>query len=161
MQMVENSLGLILRWVLTAMILAMTLLILGQVFWRYVLEAPFVWSEELSLLLMTWITFLGSALLLMRHEHLGIDVFMDKMPPSAARASLLLGRGLVLVFCLCLVYGAWILMEKTHDSITPGLQISVAWQYGGAFVGGILMALVAFEQFMRCLLSQNISETGQ
>ncbi|MEQ8895504.1 MAG: TRAP transporter small permease [Roseovarius sp.] len=161
MELVKNSLALILRWILTAMVLAMTLLILGQVFWRYVLEAPFVWSEELSLLLMTWITFLGAALLLMRNEHLGIEVFIEKMPPLAAKASLLLGRALVLLFCICLVYGAWILMEKTRNSITPGLQISVAWQYGGAFVGGILMALVALEQFVRGLLNLDESETGQ
>lgn len=161
MQIVKNSIALILRWILTVMVLAMTLLILGQVFWRYVLEAPFVWSEELSLLLMTWITFLGSTLLLMRNEHLGIDIFVDKMPPSVAKASLLLGRGLVLVFCLCLTYGAWILMEKTRNSITPGLQISVAWQYGGAFIGGILMAFVALDQFVRALLGHDISEPLQ
>ena len=161
MQIVKKSVSLILRWLLTAMVLAMTLLILGQVFWRYVLEAPFVWSEELSLLLMTWITFLGGALLLMRNEHLGIDIFVDRMPPLASKLSLLLGRGLVLIFCLCLTYGAWILIEKTLHSITPGLQISVAWQYGGAFVGGSLMALVALDQFVRALLGYDISETPQ
>lgn len=157
MRTVKNGVALVLRWCLTVMILAMTLLILGQVFWRYVLEAPFVWSEELSLLLLTWIAFLGAPLLLMRNEHLGIEIFVERMPPAAARLALLLGRALVLVFCLCVTYGAWILMEKTRNSITPGLQISVAWQYGSAFVGGLLLSLVALEQLVLALLGRDPS----
>lgn len=161
MHTVNNSIALILRWVLTIMVLALTLLILGQIFWRYILEAPFVWSEELSLMLMTWITFLGSALLLMRNEHLGIDFLVEKMPRSLSRAALLLGQVLILTFCLCVIYGAWILMEQTYNSITPGLQISVAWQYGGAFVGGILMALVAIEQLVATLHGRDEAESGR
>lgn len=161
MLIVKNGVALILRWCLTVMVLAMTLLILGQVFWRYVLEAPFVWSEELSLLLMTWITFLGASLLLMRQEHLGIEIFVEMMPPAAARFSLLLGRILILVFCLCVTYGAWVLMEKTRNSITPGLQISVAWQYGSGFVGGMLMSLVALEQLVLGILGRDPSVTNE
>jgi TRAP-type C4-dicarboxylate transport system permease small subunit len=148
----------ILRWCLTIMILGMTLLILGQIFWRYVIEAPFVWSEELSLLLMTWITFLGSPLLLMRQEHLGIEVFVEKLPESAARLCLLAGQTLILIFCLFLTYGAWILVEKTRNSITPGLQISVAWQYASGLVGGILMSVVTIEKLALILSGRDISE---
>lgn len=146
MRRLNRAIALVLRYVLTAMVLAMTLVILAQIFWRYVLELPLVWSEELALILMCWITFLGSAMLLQSREHLAIDFLVAQMPLPLARAVAVFGSVLILLFCISLVYGAWILMGRTVNSITPGLKVSVAWQYGGAFVGGILLVLSSLEQ---------------
>ncbi len=161
MHAITTATAIVLRWILMLMVFAMTLVILGQVIWRYVLETPFVWSEELSLLLMTWMTFLGSALLMMRYEHLAIDVFVDTLSPRWRHAANILGRALIFAFCLCLIYGAWILVGKTYKSITPGLQISVAWQYGGALVGGVLMAMVSLEQLINTLLGRSEGADSQ
>ena len=151
MRWINETIAVGLRWALMTMVLVMTLVILGQVVWRYLIEAPFVWSEELALTLMCWITFLGSALLLQGREHLAIDIVVSVAAPRLRWAAELLGSALVLVFSLVLVWGAWTLVERTRDSITPGLQISVAWQYGGALVGGILLTLAAAEHLIDAL----------
>lgn len=155
MHAINTAIAMVLRWILMLMVFAMTLVILGQVVWRYLLETPFVWSEELSLLLMAWMTFLGSALLMMRYEHLAIDIFVDMLSPRWRHAANILGRVVIFAFCLCLIYGAWILVGKTYRSITPGMKISVAWQYGGALVGGVLMAMVSLEQLIHALLGRS------
>ena len=47
--------------VCAALLAAMTTVILLGVTFRYVLEAPLAWSEELAKLLMLWIVFLGAS----------------------------------------------------------------------------------------------------
>ena len=151
MRTLNRAIAAVLRVVLTAMVLILTLVILAQIFWRYVLAWPLVWSEELSLILMCWTTFLGSALLMQSREHLAIDVFVGLMPAPLARASAVLASVLITVFCIFLAYGGWVMVNRTLGSITPGLKVSVAWQYGGALVGGVLMVLSSLEALVATL----------
>lgn len=151
MRTLNRAIAAVLRVVLTAMVLILTLVILAQIFWRYVLAWPLVWSEELSLILMCWTTFLGSALLMQSREHLAIDVFVALMPAPLARATAVLASVLITVFCIFLAYGGWVMVNRTLGSITPGLKVSVAWQYGGALVGGVLMVLSSLEALVATL----------
>ena len=55
--------------VLIVLFLFMVAAIVWQVFARYVLHAPTIWSEELARFLLVWITMLGSAYVLEHGEH--------------------------------------------------------------------------------------------
>ena len=45
-----------------------------QVFTRFVLHAPFIWSEELARFLFFWVVLLGSALSVKKRRHFVIDI---------------------------------------------------------------------------------------
>ena len=45
-----------------------------QVFYRFVLELPFVWSEEAARYLFVWAAFLGAAVAIGRREHFSITL---------------------------------------------------------------------------------------
>nr|HOQ06006.1 TRAP transporter small permease subunit [Anaerohalosphaeraceae bacterium] len=55
--------------------------VLWQVFSRYVLRAPSKWTEELAIFLLIWAALLGAAVATGRGAHLGIDYFVQKLPP--------------------------------------------------------------------------------
>lgn len=141
----------VLKWVVTAMLLVMTSVTFAQIISRYFLQYPLVWSEELSLLLMVWITFLGSVLILERQEHISIDALVEYFSESVQDTVRVIGYLLVLIFNAVLTYGGFLMVSTTKESITSALKISVAWQYGGILVGGLCLTLVSLEQLIKAL----------
>ncbi|QAA94763.1 hypothetical protein CKA81_13590 [Pollutimonas thiosulfatoxidans] len=138
------------KWTLVVMLLAMTTVLFAQIVFRYFFELPLVWSEEMALVLMLWITFLGAALLLETKEHISIDFLVEMMPAASQRILAILAAILLLIFNIALTYGSFLVVEATASSITPGMKISVGWHYGGAMVGGFLLAVVSLEQLVQC-----------
>ena len=51
-----------------------------QVFYRYVLNNPLIWSEELAKLAFIWMIFLGLCLAERERVHIVVDFFVDRMP---------------------------------------------------------------------------------
>ena len=71
-------------------VLCLTLLVLlvmlAQVFFRYVLNSSLQWSEELAVWGMIWMVFVGSVLLMRRSEHISITTLVRLAPLSASGA---------------------------------------------------------------------------
>ena len=74
------------RWVVIALMAAMAVLVIANVFSRYVLNHSIVWVEELTRYMMVWVAFLGSGLVLRYGAHVAVDSFQDLLPPRIARA---------------------------------------------------------------------------
>jgi TRAP-type C4-dicarboxylate transport system permease small subunit len=55
-------------------------LALTQVFFRYVLNNALGWSEELTLIVFIWMSFLGSAVALSKAQHMSIDIIPNRFP---------------------------------------------------------------------------------
>lgn len=79
---VESVLDKTLLLIFTVMVVA----IVWQVFARYVLLRPTVWSEELARYLMVWTTMLGSALVVRRGGHVAVTVFVELLPARVQHA---------------------------------------------------------------------------
>ena len=69
---------------------------------RYVLRAPFSWSEELMLFLMILSVFAGAIAVTWRNLHIRIDTFVERMPPTARRITLAIGS-LVSILVIAIV----------------------------------------------------------
>lgn len=54
------------------------------VYGRYVLNDTPTWVEQLALVLVVWITFLGGAVGVWTRSHLSVDFVREMMPPSVA-----------------------------------------------------------------------------
>ena len=66
----------------------MTLTILIQIFFRFVVYRPVPWSEELARYLMVWMGMLGSVIALRKGRHIGVTFLVDRFSgwkQSAAR----------------------------------------------------------------------------
>lgn len=55
--------------------LTMTVIVIVQVFYRYILNHSLFWSEELARTLLVWLTFIGASVAYHRCIHPGIDIF--------------------------------------------------------------------------------------
>ena len=58
-------------------------LTIAQVFFRFALDDPLIWSEELVRILLIWMTFVGAAVVCWDGRHLNVDVIFIRRPPAA------------------------------------------------------------------------------
>ena len=87
----------------TVALLAMYfVLVVLQVFFRYVLNRSLFWSEELVRFALVWSVMLGSAVVAYRGEHLRIDALDGLLSPRARHAVGRLAEFLTFVFCVIL-----------------------------------------------------------
>ena len=47
---------------------------------RYIFRSPTAWADELALICMAYVTFVGGAAAYKRNLHFGIDILVDRLP---------------------------------------------------------------------------------
>ncbi len=128
-------------WVLITLVAVMTVVVLLQVIYRYLLTQPLHWSEELARYLFVWISLLGASLSVQKRGHFGMDFFYRMLPDKGRRFLLfiiyLLMGGVMLVL---LIYGI-VLVQKTAAQQSPAMEISMGWAYACVPVGATLMTI--------------------
>lgn len=65
---------------LLALGLAMSVIVIVQVFCRYILNHSLFWSEELARYILVWLTFLGTCTAYYRGMHPGINLVYRRLP---------------------------------------------------------------------------------
>ena len=60
-------------------------LTIAQVFFRFALDSPLIWSEELARLLLVWVTFVGAAVVAWDGTHLNVDVVFSRLPDRGSK----------------------------------------------------------------------------
>ena len=131
--------------ILGALIGAIVVITLAAVWWRYGLNAPLAWPEQVSRILFVWVTFLGAAVLYRQRLHVSIDMFMAPLPRAGRRAVgwtielLILGFNLILF-----VYGLKLSID-TLEQTFGALDITPASFYFAAPVAAGMMILYFVE----------------
>ena len=108
-----------------AIILAiMTVLAFINVIARYVFLASFPWVEELNRLGLVILTYVGAAVALKQHAHLGLSILTDRLPKSVQKACTILGCLAGLFFCYVAINYGYKMVENeySHNVLTQGMQ---------------------------------------
>lgn len=116
-----------LAWVLLFII---TLLNIVQVFYRYVLNNALSWTEEASLWMMVWITFI--ILPVAYHKGLNISMMFFRDMLKRNRGEYLIRcffHVVVIIIAVVCMGQAWLLYKGGHRLEMPALEISKAWVY--------------------------------
>ena len=116
-----------LKITIALLLAAMVFLVFGNVVMRYALNSGITMSEELSRLAFVWLIFIGAALALRDHAHIGIDTLIRALPPKIAKACVLFGYVLMLIACLLLLQGGLEQAMLTWNAVTPAAGISMSW----------------------------------
>jgi len=128
-----------------------TLITVGQVVTRYGFNYPLTWPEELSTLLLVWITFVGTSLLLKREQHIEIDFFTNHFSRKAQKVISLINYLLMFVFLVFVTYGAYKLQSFQSRHYTVALRIPKNFFSLSLLVMGISMCFFLVFAFLRRL----------
>ncbi|MQQ07481.1 TRAP transporter small permease subunit [Epibacterium sp. SM1979] len=122
------------------------------VFGRYVLNDTPTWVEQLALVLVVWITFLGAAAGVWYKDHLSIDFIREGFPGPVRTPLRWLAVSGVAAFGAFLAYQGYVLADKTWPRIIPMLGINEGWRAVPMSVCGALT--VVFSIYHMTLLAQ-------
>lgn len=120
---------------------AMVVVGFAQVLFRFVLESPLSWSEELIRYVFVWTVFLTAAIAFRLELHIEVDFLTARYPPALRRAMARLGWACVLLFVVVLlVLGTQlVLAPSVRLQKSPAMEIPMTVPYAAVPVGAALM----------------------
>jgi TRAP-type C4-dicarboxylate transport system permease small subunit len=129
-------------------LLAMTGIILWQVFARYVLNAAPAWSEQASLLLMIYFILFAAAVGVREGFHIRLSMVVEALPEPLSRTARILSHCVVGGFGVALcVYGSELVAGVWGHAI-PTLGVSRGVAYLPLPIAGGLIAFFSLEQIV-------------
>ena len=134
---------------MAGLIAGMVVLIAMQVCFRYVLNQPLAWTEEVARHLMVWSALLGAAVAYRRKGHLGMDILVMHLPLHWRRAVEVILQVLSIGFFGILVIHGIPLVERTMRQFSSAIRIPMGYIYMSIPVGSALILLFAIERLIR------------
>lgn len=128
-----------LRLLVGLLLMAITVLTILQVIFRFLLDSPLVWSEEVARLSIVWMTFLGAAVCCWDGTHLKVGSLADRLPGRMGTAVHVLSGAMILTFLVVLVWTSVPLVQISNLYEIGALDIPVSWFRAPVTVGGGLM----------------------
>lgn len=131
-------------WMATACLVAITALINLQVYYRYVLDNPLAWPEELARNLFIWSVYLGLVRVFRENRHYRIDFLVARVS-SRARDAVALGVDVAsLLFLVAVISGSWrVLASNWHIKTSVDLPVNLIYASLPAAVLLLLPVLLA------------------
>ena len=117
-------------------------LVLLQVFFRYILNESLFWAEELVRGLMVWGVLIGSALVAASRGHIRVEVLELMLPPTGRRLVVATANALCVAFSLILLWSGIQLMDRSWFQQSPLLEVPKWTVYMAIAVGATLEALL-------------------
>jgi TRAP-type C4-dicarboxylate transport system permease small subunit len=146
------------RMAVTALItLAMINLLIGVVL-RYGVAAitnymdwdsvPFTWVEEVGEMALAWLTLIGAAIGIRSRSHFTLHFITPLLSRSVQRGIDILNHLLIAGVGALAAWYAWGLCKLNWTLTTAGLEISLAFLYASALVGGVLIVIYALSMIV-------------
>lgn len=136
-------------WVAGTGLVAMTLIIGAQVFYRYFLNDSIIWSEPAAVILMGWFIFLGAAVGIREGYHLSFDVLLYVVPDRVKLILYSLSDIVVAAFGVGMTWFGGQLMVSAYGITLPSLGITGAVDFMPLVAGGILIVIFSLERLAR------------
>ncbi|MFJ5624130.1 TRAP transporter small permease [Peribacillus loiseleuriae] len=129
-------------------LIVMIIIVTLQVFTRKLFNFVLFWSEEVTLLLLCWFSFMGIAIGIREKLHLAIESFTAKLPPAANKViDKLVALGTI-AFAVFLIKYGWDFTVLMSTSTLPATKLSNAWEYAVMPITGFMMIIYAFLQLI-------------
>ena len=137
---VKKGMTKLLAAIATIVLSVMTLLVLYQVFTRYVLNSPAAFTEELVRYFLIWTGFIGAAYAFITREHMCLVLVRDSLKPEKKRILMTFIDVLILVFAIFVItIGGFKLAMSAQKVFSALLGIPRSLVYAMAPVSGLFI----------------------
>ena len=122
----------IVKFIVSVCIAVQILIIFAGVIWRYFLNAPLSWVDEVAALLLVMIAFMGCYVALASRKLARIELFIGVFKRKEKKALYIFSEALsLLMLIFVVVYGVKLFLLPTSlNQKTPGLYIPLSIFYG-------------------------------
>ncbi len=129
-----------------ALVMAVGSIAIG-VFFRTLLDDPLAWTNELAVLGLVWLTFLGASALFKERGHIAVDAVSPLLPPMARRV---LALALIALMGTSAAIVGWFLLPLLplqHRKMISGLDLPRSWHGIPVLWMSASMTVSALRQF--------------
>jgi TRAP-type C4-dicarboxylate transport system permease small subunit len=130
-----------------------------QVFYRYILNDPLTWSEELARFSFMWMVFLGLGLAERDNQHIAVDFFVGKMPSGVQK----IVRIAVDIFCIVVLavacYQSLGVIQVQAAMRSVALNISMAYFAVAVPIGFAILCIYKFFSIIRIAKTKDFAST--
>lgn len=142
-RVVENFLNLLL--------IVMVVVVFAQVIFRFVLEQPLPWSEEVARYIMVWIAFLGAALAIEKRAHPLVEVFVNLLPVKVRIPVHILAVGLSCIFYTIILYYGLMFVTSSMTQPSAVMRIPMGCVYVVIPLSGLMLFLNSLIEVQKLL----------
>lgn len=143
---VVDGMNIVIRWVLAALMLIMTVLIGWQVMARFIIGDSLTFSEEVSRFVMVWLVIVGAAYAAKNGRLMKVDIVEHMLSGKAKQTVIMIAGLLSIVFYLVLVVFGFFIVNAVSYQLTPATEVSMSIPMAALPVGGILLIINTIHQ---------------
>jgi TRAP-type C4-dicarboxylate transport system permease small subunit len=148
----------LLKYLVIFLSAAIVVVVVIQVFSRFVLQSPSSITEELSRFLLIWIGLLGGAYGYHSNAHLGLDIVTSKLSGSLQKFVGISAHLIIMFFAIAvMITGGVSLVLLTIDppQISAAMEIKMAYIYSVIPVSGFLIVFISVMKIGAILSNQS------
>lgn len=158
---IKKGMNFLLSRIAAVLLSAMTLLVLYQVFTRYVLNSPAAFTEEIVRYLLIWTGFIGAAYAFSTRQHMALVLVRDRLSPNRKKVLMTAIDVLILVFALfVIIIGGTKLALSAVKEYSALLGISRGLVYSMAPISGVFIILAQIINIYEDVTGNVIEEGG-
>lgn len=128
-------------WAIALLMGAMGVVAFMAVVYRSVLHDPIRWSEEAARYMMAWVTFLGAGYAMGKGRHIGVAMFVERLPEAVRRKVTWGAEVVVMAFLAVVTVQGVRFIISLWGQTSPAMDIPMGLPYLAIPVGGVYMFL--------------------
>ena len=148
----DKIVGTIVDWLAIILLTFIFILGIAQVFWRWVLNNPIVWSEEMIRLTYVWVCYLGWVIAERSDSHIRITAISSRLPVSVQKWLQAFCHVLCIIMCALMVrYGIDLIKEgMKRTAISFPMNYAVVYLMGP--ICNALLVIYEIAQLIECFV---------
>lgn len=135
-------------------ILMVLVLLVAQVYYRYIAQRPLLWSDEAARVSLVYLTFIGAGLVASTDSHISMELIDTRLTNRGRRFLRVLVNLVMIAASSLVVFTSIATIQRAMTQYTTALEIQFAYLYGAGAVGFALIALHAARNVTRIIRGQ-------
>ena len=109
--------------------IAMFVMFIVQVFFRYVIRHPLTWSMEIIVIGFIWTVEFGACYTMRNRAHVKFTMIYDRLKPKSAAVTRMVGNLIIFLTFLCLIPSSWAQGQYESFQKTAALRIPYTFMF--------------------------------
>lgn len=138
-----------------AMLVSSTLMVIliavfgWLVYGRYILNSTPTWVEQIALLIVVWVAFLGAAVGVRRKTHLTVEFIREAMPRFPRRVLLFCAIVSLILLGAVMAWQGQIMFDRTASREIPLLGVSEGLRSVPVIIGGAMICVFSIDDLIK------------
>lgn len=121
------------------------------VIFRYYLNSPLLWSDEVAIFSLIWLTFVGGSMSIKRQQSAAVSLLTDRLKGRWKKIVYIFGFAVVALFCAYLLYISyhWLSSPNIQIQRSSAMQLPLIYVYISVPVGFAFMFIHSLSLFVK------------